>query len=116
VRYPYRAGELNGEASAEVVVESLPSDGGHWTRDIAFSPDGKTMYVSVGSASNVAEEVEPMRGEELKSFAESHPLGASWGAETDRVCSPSIPKAMASASMRRACAIAPPTGRRRRGE
>jgi glucose/arabinose dehydrogenase len=26
--------------------------GGHWTRDVAFSLDGKTMYVSVGSHSN----------------------------------------------------------------
>src|ERR1019366_6393822 len=25
----------------------------HWTRDIAFSPDGKRMFVSVGSRSNV---------------------------------------------------------------
>ena len=27
--------------------------GGHWTRDIAFSPDGKKFYVAVGSLSNV---------------------------------------------------------------
>ena len=27
--------------------------GGHWTRDIAFSRDGKRMFVSVGSRSNV---------------------------------------------------------------
>ncbi len=26
--------------------------GGHWTRDIAFSQDGKKMFVSVGSHSN----------------------------------------------------------------
>jgi glucose/arabinose dehydrogenase len=26
--------------------------GGHWTRDVVFSKDGATMYVSVGSASN----------------------------------------------------------------
>ena len=25
---------------------------GHWTRDLVFSPDGTTMYVSVGSYSN----------------------------------------------------------------
>jgi glucose/arabinose dehydrogenase len=84
LRYPYRAGDLTAPEPAEVVVRSLPSGGNHWTRDIAFSPDGKTMYVSVGSASNVAEEVEPLRGDELKAFAGSHPLGMSWGAETDR--------------------------------
>ena len=27
--------------------------GGHWTRDVVFTPDGKHMLVSVGSASNV---------------------------------------------------------------
>ena len=29
------------------------SCGGHWTRDVAFSRDGKKMFVSVGSLSNV---------------------------------------------------------------
>ena len=29
--------------------------GGHWTRDIAFSPDGSGMFVSVGSGCNVGE-------------------------------------------------------------
>jgi glucose/arabinose dehydrogenase len=84
LRYPYHSGDLSAPEPADVVVRSLPSGGSHWTRDIAFSPDGKTMYVSVGSASNVAEEVEPLRGDELKAFADSHSLGVSWGAETDR--------------------------------
>jgi glucose/arabinose dehydrogenase len=84
LRYPYHTGELTGTEPVEVIVRSLPTGGSHWTRDIAFSPDGKIMYVSVGSGSNVAEELDPMRGDELKAFADSHPLGASWGAETDR--------------------------------
>jgi glucose/arabinose dehydrogenase len=84
VRYPYHNGDVTASGPAEVVVRSLPSGGGHWTRDIAFSSDGKTIYVSVGSASNIAEEMDPMIGEELKRFADSHPLGAAWGAETDR--------------------------------
>src|SRR6266567_4224350 len=29
--------------------------GGHWTRDIVFSPDAKKMYVSIGSRSNVSD-------------------------------------------------------------
>ncbi len=42
-----------------MVVKDIPSGnekvggGGHWTRDLEFSPDGKTLYVSVGSRSNV---------------------------------------------------------------
>jgi glucose/arabinose dehydrogenase len=27
--------------------------GGHWSRDIAFSPDGKKMYIGVGSLTNI---------------------------------------------------------------
>jgi glucose/arabinose dehydrogenase len=60
VRLPYRNGDLKARGPAEVIVKSLPSGnpadpygGGHWTRDIVFSPDGKTMFVAVGSRSNV---------------------------------------------------------------
>jgi glucose/arabinose dehydrogenase len=31
----------------------MPGGNSHWTRDIQFSPEGKKMFVSVGSASNV---------------------------------------------------------------
>ena len=59
VRFPYKNGDLKATASAETVVPNLPSGaeavggGGHWTRDVVFSRDGKKMYVSVGSRSNV---------------------------------------------------------------
>jgi glucose/arabinose dehydrogenase len=59
VRFPYRNGDLKARAGVEPVVKSLPSGaevvggGGHWTRDVVFSRDGKKMYVSVGSRSNV---------------------------------------------------------------
>jgi glucose/arabinose dehydrogenase len=60
VRFPYHNGDLKATGPAEVVVKSLPSGdpppaggGGHWTRDVVFSPDGKKMLVSVGSSSNV---------------------------------------------------------------
>jgi len=35
------------------VIAELPGGGGHSTRDLAFSPDGKKLFVSVGSRSNV---------------------------------------------------------------
>jgi hypothetical protein len=59
VRFPYRSGDLTGGKS-EVVIRDLPSGGGHWTRTLAFGPDGK-MYVSVGSSCNVCEERDPRR-------------------------------------------------------
>jgi glucose/arabinose dehydrogenase len=57
VRFPYRSGDLEARGPRQVVVAALPGGGrlrggGHWTRDIAFSRDGKKLYVSVGSHSN----------------------------------------------------------------
>jgi glucose/arabinose dehydrogenase len=52
VRFPYKNGDLKASGSPEHLAD-LPHGGGHWTRDIQFTPDGKKMFVSVGSASNV---------------------------------------------------------------
>ena len=56
VRFPYHDGDVKVRGAAQKVAD-LPGGGhlrggGHWTRDIAFSSDGKKMYVSVGSHSN----------------------------------------------------------------
>jgi glucose/arabinose dehydrogenase len=53
VRFPYKNGDLKAAGAAEVLVPDLPPGGGHWTRDLAFSKDGKRMFVAVGSRSNV---------------------------------------------------------------
>ena len=56
LRFPYASGDLRASGGAQVVVGRLTTEeGGHWTRDVAFSRDGRRMFVSVGSASNVAE-------------------------------------------------------------
>jgi glucose/arabinose dehydrogenase len=60
VRFAYRAGELAATGPRQVVVPNLPTGGGHWTRTIAFGPDGK-LYVSVGSSCNVCEEQDERR-------------------------------------------------------
>jgi len=56
-RVAYMNGDLKATGSAQTVVaEIFPGaehGRGHWTRDITFSPDGKKMYVSVGSQSNI---------------------------------------------------------------
>ena len=83
VRFPYRNGDLVARGPAETIVPRLPS-GGHRTRDVVFSPDGGTMYVSVGSASNVGEGMATPAAAELDAWRSSHPLGAAWGSETDR--------------------------------
>lgn len=58
VRFPYQNGDLKARGAQQVIVQELPGGGrlrggGHWTRDVAFSLDGKKMFVSVGSHSNV---------------------------------------------------------------
>jgi len=83
VRFPYRNGDVTARGGAEAIVPHLPV-GGHATRDIVFSPDAKTMYVSVGSGSNVAEGMAKLGGAELQNFAASHPLGATNGSEANR--------------------------------
>jgi glucose/arabinose dehydrogenase len=61
IRFPYRNGDLKARGPAEQLAARLSSgaarlrSGGHWTRDIVFSPDGKKMYVSIGSRSNVSD-------------------------------------------------------------
>lgn len=75
VRYAYKAGDLKASGKPETVIAALPAsrprdedavraydaavaqgkappDHGHWTRDLAFSLDGKRLFVGVGSASN----------------------------------------------------------------
>jgi len=83
LRLPYRNGDLTAHGAAETVVPRLPT-GGHHTRDVVFSPDGRIMYVSVGSASNDAEGMGRLDAGALQSFAADHPLGATWGNETGR--------------------------------
>jgi glucose/arabinose dehydrogenase len=83
VRFPYRNGDLTARAPAEAIVPHLPT-GGHRTRDVVFSPDGKTMYVSVGSGSNVGEDMGKLSADQLQKWQSDHPLGATWGSETGR--------------------------------
>lgn len=79
VRFPYREGDMQASGEPQTVVGDLPT-GGHWTRDIAFSPDGATLYVSVGSASNVAEGM----GEAPADWIGGQAPGAAWGGEEGR--------------------------------
>jgi glucose/arabinose dehydrogenase len=51
-RFPYKTGDLKASGTSQHISD-LPGGKGHWTRDVQFSPDGKKMYVGVGSGSNV---------------------------------------------------------------
>ena len=52
LRFPYQNGDMKARGPAERVAD-LPAELSHWSRDIQFAPDGKKMFVSVGSGSNV---------------------------------------------------------------
>jgi glucose/arabinose dehydrogenase len=52
LRFPYHNGDLKASGKPEHLI-NLPSGGNHSTRDLVFSPDGKRLFVGVGSASNV---------------------------------------------------------------
>jgi glucose/arabinose dehydrogenase len=84
VRFPYRSGDLKARGDAQVVVPQLPSGRGHWTRDVVFSRDGGTMFVSVGSATNVAQDVPALDPAALRKWIAEKPLGAAWGIEEER--------------------------------
>ncbi len=83
IRFKFRKGDVKARGAPEVVVSDLPA-GGHSTRDIAFSHDGGHMFVSVGSASNVAEQMPKKTPEQVRAWESTHALGATWDLEEGR--------------------------------
>jgi glucose/arabinose dehydrogenase len=83
VRFPYKKGDIKAAQKPEIVVADLPHGYGHSTRDIVFTSDNKRMLISVGSVSNAAEGM-GSAPEATQTWSSTHPLGASWGSETDR--------------------------------
>jgi glucose/arabinose dehydrogenase len=53
VRFPYKNGDLKASGPAEKLVSDIPGGGNHWTRPLAFSNDGRRLFIAVGSASNI---------------------------------------------------------------
>jgi glucose/arabinose dehydrogenase len=98
LRYPYREGETAITAAASRLVE-LPAGprNHHWTKSLIASEDGRKLYATVGSNSNVAEN--GMREEEGRAaiweidrtsgahriFASGlrNPNGMAWGSNGD---------------------------------
>lgn len=55
VRVPFTPGQTRITAKPETVVR-YPGGGNHWARGLLPAPDGRTLFVSVGSATNIAED------------------------------------------------------------
>ncbi|EWY42176.1 sorbosone dehydrogenase [Skermanella stibiiresistens SB22] len=95
--FPYVTGQTRMEAKGVKILD-LPAGGynNHWTRNIRVGPDGTKLYVTVGSASNVAEhgieeehrraailEINPDgSGERLFASGLRNPVGLDWEPET----------------------------------
>ena len=85
VRIPYHNGDLTAEGKYQIIVPQLTqSHGGHSTRDVAFSRDGKRMFISVGSSSNIADTMEKKSVADAQAWEATHGLGAGWGPEENR--------------------------------
>jgi glucose/arabinose dehydrogenase len=94
VRFSYKKGQTESVGEPEKIVELTP--GGynqHWTRNVLFSKDGKQMFVSIGSASNVDVEADPRRaaisvydpdGKNHRIYAGGlrNPIGLAWNPKT----------------------------------
>lgn len=94
VRFKYKPGQTQADGEPEKLVELTP--GGynqHWTRNVIFSPDGKKMFVSIGSATNVSVEADPKRaaisvydpdGKNHRIYAGGlrNPIGLAWNPTT----------------------------------
>ncbi len=85
VSFPYKAGDLKASGPAETLIAKLTgTSGGHTTRDVDFSADGKRMLISVGSGSNLAEGMPAKAVPDAKAWEATHLLGSAWGREEDR--------------------------------
>jgi len=64
VRFPYKNGDLTASGLDEPIVTNIPKGGSHWTRALAFSNDGKKLYVGVDRmrtfADDEAEQIAPL--------------------------------------------------------
>ncbi|MCU1728990.1 sorbosone dehydrogenase family protein [Pseudomonas sp. 7P_10.2_Bac1] len=99
LRFPYQTGDQSISAQPTKIID-LPSGlNHHWTKNVIASPDGKKLYVSVGSNSNVGEngldkeegraaiwEVDPATGSH-RIFASGlrNPNGMDWEPKTGKL-------------------------------
>lgn len=97
-KYPYKEGQRTITEKGKKILE-LPAGGynNHWTRNVIANADGSKIYISVGSASNVAEhgmkeevrranilEINPDgTGERIFASGLRNPVGMDWAPGTE---------------------------------
>lgn len=55
LRFPYKPGDTRITARPEKIVP-LPGGGNHWARNVIAARNGKSLFVSIGSSTNIAED------------------------------------------------------------
>jgi glucose/arabinose dehydrogenase len=73
VRFKYQPGQTGITAPGEKILDLPP--GGHYTRNLIASPDGKKIYVAVGSKTNVDENGEDAKDPRRAAILEINPDG-----------------------------------------
>ncbi len=90
---PYKDGQTKETGRRKITRPSDLTDGGHWTRNIAFDSKGG-LYIAIGSANNVGEESAPRASVQkvqpdgtLKTFASGlrNPVGIAFYPGTDEL-------------------------------
>ncbi|TDN39947.1 sorbosone dehydrogenase family protein [Hymenobacter sp. UV11] len=100
MRFPYKAGDTKITAAGQKIL-GLPEGGynNHWTRNLLASQDGKKIFVTVGSGSNVQEhgpeneirranilEINPDgTGEKIFASGLRNPIGLAYNPATQRL-------------------------------
>ena len=76
---------MKARGPAETVVATLSTPGGHFTRDLVFTKDGKQLLAAVGSATNYGENRPTKTVAEAQAWDKQEgATGVSWGADAER--------------------------------
>jgi len=81
IRFPYKNGDMKARGPAEHIAD-VPGGNSHWIRDIQFSPEGKKMFASVGSASNVDDPDTTPREKDRADILKFNPDGSEMRVDT----------------------------------
>lgn len=99
VAFPYRSGQTRIDAAATKVADLPAGRNHHWTKSLVASPDGRRLYVGVGSNSNVGEngldeevdraailEIDPATGaRQVYASGLRNPVGMDWNPQTGQL-------------------------------
>jgi glucose/arabinose dehydrogenase len=99
VAFPYQSGQTRIDAAATKVADLPAGRNHHWTKSLVASPDGRRLYVGVGSNSNVGEngldeevdraailEIDPATGaRQVYASGLRNPVGMDWNPQTGQL-------------------------------